>query len=98
MLNHTGRTTPTTSLFSYTQKGLNWDEYNDKTYEPKFLDELLEQYKDTDLLRQAYETCGMENRECLFDTLVTNSTEIGANTAKTDDMFQELVDNLSKSE
>ncbi|XP_072020294.1 uncharacterized protein [Amphiura filiformis] len=91
----TWRTTADTSLFSHSQEGGDWDTYNDKDYVPKFLDELLVIYDGTEFLAQAYEVCGMENTECLFDALATNSTEIGANTAKTDEMFQELVSNLN---
>ncbi len=94
-----GRTTPDTSIFSYSQESGDWSEYNNLTYVPKFLDELVNvaESEDSAFLAEAYDTCGMDNNECLFDTLATNSTELGANTMAVDAMFQELVENLGKS-
>ncbi|XP_072047055.1 uncharacterized protein [Amphiura filiformis] len=91
------RTTPGASLFSYPPEDSDddWDTYNDVMYVPKFLDELLQQYANTPFLQRVYAVCGMKNRECLFDALATNSTEIGASTAQTDEMFQGLVSNLN---
>ncbi|XP_072047061.1 mucin-like protein [Amphiura filiformis] len=93
----TWRTTPGTSLFSYPPEDSDddWHTYNDVTYVPKFLDELLLQYVGTPFLQNVYAVCGMEKRECLFDSLATKSTEIGASTAETDEMFQGLVSNLN---
>ena len=91
-----GRTTEETSVFSYWQEGGSWSDYNKVDYIPAFLDELLAKYEGTEFLKKVYEVCGMDNEECLFDSLATNSTEIGAITKATDEAFQEMVSNLSK--
>ncbi|XP_033098103.1 uncharacterized protein LOC117102007 [Anneissia japonica] len=76
------RLTENESEFVY-PPGMNYDDFNDKSFRPTFLDD-LKANADADLLQQATDVCG-SNTECLFDALATKNIEVGMNTKTTDE-------------
>ncbi|XP_071483946.1 mucin-like protein [Diadema antillarum] len=72
------RITVDESLFEYGD--LSWDDYNNHTFVPPFLDEILRNATDEDR-KAAKETCG-EDRACLFDYLVVGPS-LGADSMAT---------------
>ncbi|XP_070535580.1 mucin-like protein [Ptychodera flava] len=65
------------SLFLY-EGGKSWSDYNDPTFKPLFLDELIKKYETEDptYLNKIRSNCG-DDQECLFDSLATEREEIG---------------------
>ncbi|XP_070537256.1 mucin-like protein [Ptychodera flava] len=65
------------SIFWY-EEGKSWSDYNDPTFEPLFLDELIDNYEREDpaYLSKVRSNCG-DDQECLFDSLATEREEIG---------------------
>ncbi|XP_072172523.1 uncharacterized protein [Diadema setosum] len=72
------RITRDESLFEYGD--LSWDDYNNHTFVPPFLDEILRNATDEDR-QAATETCG-DDRACLFDYLVVGPS-LGADSMAT---------------
>ncbi|XP_072172525.1 uncharacterized protein [Diadema setosum] len=72
------RITPDESLFEYGD--LSWDDYNNHTFVPPFLDEILRNATEEDR-QAATETCG-DDRACLFDYLVVGPS-LGADSMAT---------------
>ena len=67
------------SIFTY-ETGRDWNYYNDPTFEPPFLDELLASV-DVATREEAEAQCG-DNRECLFDSLAVG-LELGSDSMTT---------------
>ena len=75
-----GRTTTSDSLFFYTP-GTSWSSYNDPTFTPLFLDQLIASTANDDpaFLQESRDMCGTDN-QCLFDALATKSLTRGVDT------------------
>ena len=73
-----GRISETESLFYYA--GNTYTTYNTRDFTPLFLDEVLGNMTKTDRA-EAEKTCG-DNRECLFDYVVTGQSVIIINNYK----------------
>ncbi|XP_022101062.1 uncharacterized protein LOC110984828 [Acanthaster planci] len=73
----TWRTTPETSLFLY-PSDTTWADYNNLTFIPLFLDELIAEAErdDPTFLAEIRSSCG-DNDMCLFDSLATKNMDIG---------------------
>ncbi|XP_071942282.1 uncharacterized protein [Antedon mediterranea] len=88
------RVSESDSKFIY-PSGTSYADFNDESFRPKFLSELMAS-ADPAMLQQAQDQCGT-NQECIFDTLATNSLEIGMNTLLTDqnnNNEQAILDNI----
>ncbi|XP_038045729.1 uncharacterized protein LOC119720211 isoform X2 [Patiria miniata] len=81
----TWRTTPETSLFLY-PPDTGWADYNNLTFVPLFLDELIAEAErdDPTFLAEVRSTCG-DNSMCLFDSLATKDTAVGMATMAMDE-------------
>ncbi|XP_072046364.1 uncharacterized protein [Amphiura filiformis] len=64
--------------FTY-PSGTSWSSYNDLTFQPTFLVNLLDQYAGTTFLSNTQTLCNSDV-ECLYDTLATGNTAVGMNT------------------
>ncbi|XP_022108963.1 uncharacterized protein LOC110989125 [Acanthaster planci] len=71
----TWRVHPNGSHFYYLPPEESWDNMNNLTFRPQFLEDLLASLDDEQLER-IKAVCG-ESRECLYDSLVLNDTTIG---------------------
>ncbi|XP_072014975.1 uncharacterized protein [Amphiura filiformis] len=80
------------SLFIY-EEGESWHTFNDLEFQPVYLAD-LENNADPDYLAAAKDMCG-DNKECLFDTLVTKNDKIGKATLDKEIVLQEESDNLA---
>ncbi|XP_077996694.1 uncharacterized protein LOC144450002, partial [Glandiceps talaboti] len=71
------------SLFTY-KEGTSWSDYNDPSFTPLFLDELIIKFETENptYLSQVRSNCG-EDDECLFDSLATENEAIGLLTKNT---------------
>ncbi|XP_033642813.1 uncharacterized protein LOC117302931 isoform X2 [Asterias rubens] len=80
MFGETWRTTTSDSLFFYTP-GTSWSSYNDPTFTPLFLDQLIASTANDDpaFLQESRDMCGTDN-QCLFDALATKSLTRGVDT------------------
>ena len=86
-----GRVTEEQSLFIY-KEGETWHTFNDLDFQPVYLVD-LEANANPDYLVAAKELCG-DNKECLFDTLVTKNDKIGKSTLDKEIILQEESDNI----
>ena len=89
-----GRITADESFFTY-PPSTSWADYNDPTYQPKFLDDLLMSFENTTFLSDATALCGGDT-ECLFDALATRDLVIGENTRVTKTGLQDDAEALCK--
>ena len=74
------------------EEGQSWHTYNDLDFQPVFLVD-LENSASPDDLTEARELCG-DNKECLFDTLVTKNVKIGKSTLDKEQVLQQESDML----
>ena len=89
----TGRTTPETSLFLY-PPDTAWADYNNLTFIPLFLDELIRDANQT-FLEESRQMCG-DNSICLFDALATQDLAVGQSTMSKDAENQENAKQLGE--
>ncbi|XP_022094265.1 uncharacterized protein LOC110981206 [Acanthaster planci] len=71
----TWRVSVNDSLFYYQSPEESWEKINDLSFRPKFLDELLAGVSEEER-QQIKEVCG-DNKECIYDALTLNDTDIG---------------------
>ncbi|XP_038046672.1 mucin-like protein [Patiria miniata] len=71
----TWRVSVNDSHFYYLPPEESWDNMNDLSFQPKFLEDLLNSV-DAETRQKVEEVCG-ESRECLYDSLALNDTSIG---------------------
>ena len=88
-----GRTTAGTSLFYYAD-GESWDTFNDETFVPLFLEELIRD-ADPAYLAESQTMCGGDTR-CLYDALATKSLEVGTDTRSQNQEFTTEANDLGK--
>ncbi|XP_022094198.1 uncharacterized protein LOC110981168 isoform X22 [Acanthaster planci] len=71
----TWRVSVNDSLFYYVPPEESWEKINDLSFRPKFLEELLASV-DEDQRQKIKEACG-DSKECQYDSLTMNDTDIG---------------------
>ncbi|XP_071482117.1 uncharacterized protein [Diadema antillarum] len=84
----TWRISASESLFDYDRGNLTWAAFNNASFTPVFLDELIAETEMTNstLLALARASCG-DSEECLFDTLATKDQNVGLSTKQTEENF-----------
>ena len=74
------------------EEGQSWHTFNNLEFAPVFLEDLENNALPIDLA-EARELCG-DNKECLFDTLVTKNAKIGKATLDKEQVLQQESDML----
>ncbi|XP_068089432.1 uncharacterized protein [Hyperolius riggenbachi] len=84
----TWKTTPGDTIFLYnTSNGESWYTYNNNSFQPMFLDNLLSS-SDPALLKDANSSCNGD-KNCIFDILSTGSFAVGSATMNSNTVYTE---------